>query len=331
MRAAIRKGILGYTVSFSNNQAIPAFEPETKNINDVFVKVNAAAINPVDYKLPRAASGPVYGNDFCGTIEQIGKETSGEFQVGDVVFGIGTGSVAEYAVANSGKIAKAPSTWKYSEYAALPIAYMSSLQCLRKGGIIDKEGSKQDGKSVLVIGASGGCGIAGLQLCQAVGVSRIVAICSGKNSQLVRNMGANEVIDYTKESELASFFAENAGKFDCVLDAATNSGGGEDYWKTSMALLKRDLMKKLIGHYTALNGPATKWVRALSGYQTPNESIIMMNSNTSDLEQVVSLLDRTGARPLLNSMPFDEKGVLEAFKLLKSRRVKGKIVFEMAK
>jgi len=309
---------------------MPAFDPERKNINDVFVKVNAATINPIDYKMPRAVLGPVYGHDFCGTIEKIGKDTAGEFQVGDVVFGIGTGSVAEYAVANSGKIAKASSTWKHSEYAALPIAYMSTLQCLRKGGIIDKEGSNQDGKSVLVIGASGGCGIAGLQLCKAVGVSRIVAICSGKNSQLVRSMGANEVIDYTKESELASFFAENAGKFDCVLDAATHSGGGEDYWDTSVALLKRDENNKLLGHFTALNGPATKWTRALSGYEKPNESIIMMDSNTADLEQVLSLLDRTGARPLMNTMPFDETGVVEAFKLLKSRRVKGKIVFEIA-
>jgi len=73
MRAAIRRGVLGYTVSFSNNQVMPAFDPETKNINDVFVKVNAAAINPIDYKMPRAVLGPVYGHDFCGTIEKLEK------------------------------------------------------------------------------------------------------------------------------------------------------------------------------------------------------------------------------------------------------------------
>lgn len=330
MRAAIRKGILGYTISFSNDFATPAFKPETDSKNDVLVKISAAAINPIDYKMPRAVSGHVLGMDFCGTIEQLGKDASTKFQVGDVVYGIGMGSVADYCIAKSGKIAKAPAGWKPTECAVLPIAYMSALQCLRRGGIIDDEGSKQDGKSVLVIGASGGCGIAGLQLCKAVGVSRVVAICSSRNEQLVRDMGATEMIDYTKGSELESFFEANAGKFDCVYDAATSSGGGEDYWDKSIALLKRDSDTKLLGHFTALNGSGSKWSRFFLGQEKNNESLILMDPNTADLEQVVSLLNRTGARPLTNVIPFDKKGVEEAFKLLKSRRAKGKIVFDIA-
>eukprot|EP00979_Chaetoceros_neogracilis_P003707 scaffold656_cov271-Chaetoceros_neogracile.AAC.17 len=331
MKAAIRKGILGYTISFSDNFATPAFKPETKNKNDVFVKLNAAAINPVDYKMPRAALGPVLGMDFCGIVEKLGEDASTKFQVGDVVYGIGKGSVAEYCVAESDKIAIAPPYLNSAECAVLPIAYMSALQCLRRGGIIDEECSEQDGKTVLVIGASGGCGIAGLQICKAVGVTRVVAICSGKNEQLAKDMGATEVVDYTKGSELELFFKENAGKFDCVYDAATGSGGGEDYWDKSLALLKRDDDdSKLVGHFTALNGSKSKWLRNILGKEKPNESLIMMNANTADLELVVLLLRKNGARPLTNVMPFDEKGVEDAFKLLKSRRAKGKIVFDIA-
>jgi len=89
MKAAIRKGILGYTISFSDNFATPAFKPETKNKNGVFVKLNAAAINPVDYKMPRAALGPVLGMDFCGIVEKLGEDASTKFQVADYLNELG--------------------------------------------------------------------------------------------------------------------------------------------------------------------------------------------------------------------------------------------------
>lgn len=330
MRAAIRKGILGYNFAFSNDFSEPAFSPGGKHANDVLVKVNAAAINPVDYKLPRALLGPIIGLDFCGVVTEVGHNVGGSFKVGDAVFGTTQGSLAEYAIAQSGVIAKVPSDWTPIECAALPVAYQSALQALQRGNIADKEGSSQQGKSVLVIGASGGCGLAGVQLCKALQVSRIAAICSGKNEQLVRDMGATEIVDYTDANQLESFFRENSGKFDFVFDAATNSGGGEDYWDKSISLLKRDESNVIVGKFAALNGPASKWTRSLLGLEKPHESVFFMKSNTNDLEQIVSLLSRTGSRPLTNVMTFDEKGLEEAFQLLKSRRTKGKIVFDIS-
>ena len=324
MKAAIRKGFLGFSMSFSENFTVPKFDA-VKNKNEVKVKVNSAAINPVDYKLPRAALGSVVGMDFCGTVVEVGAEANSKFDVGDIIYGTATGSAAEFTIADAAKVAKAKSDWSLAEYAALGVAYQSALQCLQKGGIVDKEGSKQEGKSVLVIGASGGCGIAGLQLCKAVGVTSVVAICSKKNEELVCKNGATRVIDYQNESELASFFDNNKGKFDCVYDAATNSGGGEDYWEKSVVLLKED-----VGQFTALNGPGAKWMRAFLGKEKEHESIIMMNPNTADLEQIVELLDRTGDRPPTNVMSFDEEGLEKAFTLLKSRRSKGKIVFNIS-
>ena len=330
MKAAIRTGFLGYTFSFVENHTKPAFNPcSQQDKSNVYVKVKSAGINPVDYKLPRMIGGRTIGSDFCGTIEKIGSGIDESlFKVGDDVFGTcSSGSLAECCVANSDNIAKKPTDWTYEECAALPVAYMSALQSLRIGKITcDVEGGNKE-KSVLVIGASGGCGIAGIQLCKAMGVGRIVAICSKKNSDLVKDLGATEVVPYDDENEMSSFFTNNNEQFDCVYDAATNSGGGEDYWTMSKNLLKRDDSEECIGQYVALNGPASKWVRALSGKQKANEAIMMMKSNTQDLQLITTLLNKTGARPVINKMTFSNEGMENGFELLKSRRTKGKIVF----
>lgn len=339
MRAAIRNGFIGSTCALASNHAAPEFLKETTNKDDVYVKVNSSAINPIDYKAPRMMLGSVFGQDFCGIVTEVGSNCRDKFQIGDQVFGNAKGTTAEYTVAAFKKIAKAPSDWKPSDCAALPTAYQSALQCLRRGNIIgvaEDEDSwmKNAGeKSVLVIGASGGCGVAGLQLCRAAGVSRVVAICSKKNESFVKEIGGDnvEVLDYSNQDEFESFFFENTGKFDCVYDAATNSGGGEDYWNKSIDLLKRNENGAVIGVYTALNGSASKWIRqlAIGKQKTKNENLIMMDSNTGDLNLVISLLNRIEARPFTLIMPFTEEGVVEAYNLLKSRRAKGKIVVVM--
>ena len=346
MKAAVRTGIMGYTLTFSTNHSAPSKPLNEKD--SVLVKVHSGSINPIDYKMPRSFLGPVVGLDFCGTVIEVdpAKNCNGgddKFEVGDVVFGIcKQGALAEYTVAKSNEIAKAPKGWKATDCAALPTAYTSALQCLRKGRILpdhyDNGNDKNDNdntdaiiidKSVLIIGASGGCGLAGLQLCVSLGVSRIVAICSDKNRALVREHGATEVVNYANASELESFFADNQGKFDCVYDAATQSGGGEDYWKKSIGLLRRD-EKTIVGEYTALSGSPTKWIRAMCGKQKEHETIIMKESNSSDLETVARLMDRIGAKPLTKVVAFDEEGLKEAFDLLKSRRTRGKIVFDVS-
>jgi NADPH:quinone reductase-like Zn-dependent oxidoreductase len=327
MKAAIRTGFLGYTFTFTQNFAIPSFDPNSsKHKHAVFIKVQSAAINPVDYKLPRFIIGPIIGRDFCGVVEQVGSQVT-SFQVGDQVFGnSSTGSLAEYTIAQDSMIAKTHKDWTEEECAALPVAYQSALQSLQVGNIIPKglEGTSSGEKNVLIIGASGGCGVAGIQLCNAEGVKRIVAICSKKNTEFVQHFGATEVVNYDVPHELNDFFQRNKGQFDCVYDAATGSGGNEDYWNMSIPLLKPK-----VGQFVALNGPAGRWVRALLGWQKKNESIILCRSNTADLEHIINLLNKTGARPIINQYVFSEDGLAEAFKALKSRRAKGKLVFHV--
>ena len=339
MRAALRSGLLGYTSSFVSDYAPPLFDEScTKQSKDVYVKVKAAAINPVDYKLPRALGGDVFGIDFCGTIEKVGSDVDGKYKVGDEVFGTcSSGSLADYCIANSDKIAKVPKddSWDPSECAALPIAYMSALQSLRIGNITPQDTENDDStneqKSVLIIGASGGCGVAGTQLCKAMGVGRIVGICSSRNSDFVKGLGATEIICYDDEKELKAFYESNKGKFDCVYDAATNSGGGEDYWTMSISLLKNtDIASgKQHGEYVALNGSAGKWIRAFTGKQKEHETIMMMKSNSADLDMVISLLSKIKAKPITNIIPFSEEGMENGMKQLKGRRTKGKIVFDL--
>ena len=366
MKAVIRTGLLGTNLSFLQDYPTPSITNTQKN--HVYIKVKAASINPVDYKLPKVIGGKGVGIDFCGTIiekiniidnddddddDEHNKNNTKKIEIGDDVFGTcsllssSSGSLAEYCIADIDKIAKVPkennnnNTWSYLECAALPVAYMSALQSLRIGKITPTETSinssssdDNDGnnsqKAVLVIGASGGCGIAGIQLCKAMGIGRIVGICSDRNIDFVKELGATEVVSYSNDKELQSFFDKNSGTFDCVYDAATNSGGGEDYWSMSQKLLKKgDDEKKIHGEYVALNGPASKWIRAFAGRQKAHESIIMVKSNSSDLELVLSLLNKIKAKPIINVVQFSEKGLEDAFKQLKSRRTKGKIVFEV--
>jgi len=371
MKAAIRKGLLGFSYAISDSHPKPAFHPSTKNADDIYIKISAASINPVDYKLPRAALGKVIGLDFCGTVTAVGdrvaaattddddKDRRPDLKVGDLVFGqSSSGSVAEYAIAAADKTAKvvvhtAPGTtntgggWTPTEYAALSVAYQSALQCLRRSGIITVGGDTVDAntaatarpgtgtdRSVLVVGASGGCGVAGLQLCRAVGgVSRIVAVCSKKNARFVTDMGATEVVDYTDLDELDGFFRDNVGSFDAVYDAANSSGAGEDYWGRCIPLLRENTDVSggyNGGRYVALNGSKMKWIRAIAGWEKPGQSLLLCSPNTADLKLIVSLLDRTGDRPVTNIVPFDEEGLTHAFDGLKSRRTKGKIVFDIS-
>ena len=317
-----------------------SFQPN-KQTKSVLVQVHAASINPVDYKLPLSLAGKSFpGIDFCGTIVQVGSDVS-EFVLGDLVYGASSsGSLAEYTIAPTNTVAKAASSsssssWSVFEYAALPVAYQTVLQALQRGQLVINATStdlatvnhSSSSKSLLIIGASGGCGIAGLQLAKALKISRIVAICSGKNTNLVLELGATEVVDYTQVEQMNQFFKNNKEAFDCVLDAASNSGGGEDYWTMSESLLKPNG----VGKFVALNGPLSKWIRELSCMSDPNSSILLCKSNTKDLESVVQLLDTVNVRPMVEILPFTEDGVKKAFDLLKSRRTRGKIVLDILK
>jgi len=330
MKAAVRTGIMGWTISFKKDHPTPSLTSSTDDLlrpNEVLLRVKSAAINPVDYKLPRMIGGAVVGLDVSGIVEKTGKDVT-TFQEGDHVFGRAingkgapSGSLAEWTVANMEEVAKKPDFLQFDEAAALPTAYLTGINSLRDAGKV-KEGS-----SVLVIGASGGCGLAGVQLAKAMGASRVVGICSGKNFDFVRTHGGiEELVDYTDDAAVRKFVEENGGKFDCIYDTATGSGKGEDYVSTSIPTL----LKKETGQYVHINGKASDWLRKFAGKERERRTLVLTQSKAkSDLELVATLLESSNARPYLNVKDFDEAGVKDAFEQLKARRTKGKIVFNM--
>lgn len=236
---------------------------------------------------------------------------------GDEVYGFAKGSLCQVSVANASEIAKKSSKLSFVEAAALPVAYITSLQSLRDYGKL------QEGGRILVIGASGGCGLACLQIATAMKAGHIVAVCSAKNEDIVRQHGATEVIDYNKH-DISTFFESEGDKFDCVYDACTNSGAGEDYKDKSIALLKTD------GQYVAINGSASMWLRTFTIGHKKNQHLMMMDKSASDLDHISSLADEERIKPVLaKTLPFNQEAVTEGFDLLKSRRTVGKIVFDI--
>ena len=194
----------------------------------------------------------------------------------------------------------------------------------------------------MVIGASGGCGIAAVQLARALGASHVAGICSSRNLEVVLKEGAHEVLDYTTTS-IEERYAKQAdeGKFDIVFDAATCSGAGEDYKSASLRVLRGDGGKSPSrGEYVAINGSLGMWLRLFTGFgQRPHEHLFLTDANTKDLQTLATLTDagweqdgeKRTLRPVIaKELPFDAAAVASGFELLKSRRTVGKIVFSVS-
>jgi NADPH:quinone reductase-like Zn-dependent oxidoreductase len=186
--------------------------------HQVLVKVHAASVNALDWRpftmpslLIRLMSGglskpkdPSVGVDVAGTVESVGREVT-EFQPGDEVFGVAPGSFAEYVANGASKFAHKPANVSFEAAAAIPVAAFTALQGLRDKGQI------QPGQKVLIDGASGGVGIYAVQIAKAFG-AEVTAVCSTRNLDMVRSIGADHVIDYTRED-----FTKNEQRYDLIL------------------------------------------------------------------------------------------------------------------
>jgi NADPH:quinone reductase-like Zn-dependent oxidoreductase len=189
--------------------------------HQLLVRVHASSVNPADWY---GVHGPFFvriigreglrkpkrttvGSDLAGRVEAVGKDVKA-FRPGDEVFGIGLGAWAEYAVAREPRLARKPSNVSFEEAAAVPIAALTALQALRDHGRV------QPGQKVLINGASGGVGTYAVQLAKTFGVE-VTGVCSTRNVELVRSLGADSVVDYTQED-----FTRRSERFDVMLDVA---------------------------------------------------------------------------------------------------------------
>jgi NADPH:quinone reductase-like Zn-dependent oxidoreductase len=187
--------------------------------NEVLVKVHAASVNPLDWHemegtpyIVRLDDGfgkpenPRLGVDFAGTVEAVGKNVT-RFKPGDEVFGGKSGAFAEYVTVRAERaVALKPSNVSFEQAASVPIAAITALQALRDKGRLHA------GQKVLINGASGGVGTFAVQIAKAYG-AEVTGVCSTRNVDLVRSIGADHVIDYTRED-----FTKGAQHYDLILD-----------------------------------------------------------------------------------------------------------------
>ena len=191
--------------------------------DEVLVRVRAAGVNPLDWHsvagwpyIMRLSSGlgtprdPSTGVDFAGTIEAVGKQVT-RFKPGDEVFGGRSGAFAEYVVVREDRaIAHKPSNASFEQAAAIPVAAVTALQALRDHGHV------RAGQKVLINGASGGVGTFAVQIAKSLGAD-VTGVCSTRNVELVRSLGADHVIDYKKQD-----FTTAGERYDLIIDNVGN-------------------------------------------------------------------------------------------------------------
>lgn len=195
-------------------------EKPTPNDDQVLVKIHAASVNALDWHLLTAdiflvrlsmglfrPKNLIRGADIAGQVEAVGKNVT-HFKLGDEVFGdIGHGGFAEYAVASESALVLKPSNLSFEQAAAIPVAALTALQGLRDVGKI------QAGQKVLINGAAGGVGTFAVQIAKAFG-AEVTAVCSTRNLEQARMLGADHVIDYSREN-----FTQSDRRYDLIFAA----------------------------------------------------------------------------------------------------------------
>jgi NADPH:quinone reductase-like Zn-dependent oxidoreductase len=221
--ATLMKAIVHHCYGSPDVLKLADIEKPTPADNEVLVKVRAAAVNPLDWHYMRgkpyimrseaglgAPKNPRLGVDFAGTVEAVGKDVK-RFKPGDEVFGGKYGAFAEYvSVREDRALVLKPANVTFEQAASVPIAAVTALQALRDKGRV------QPGQKVLINGASGGVGTFAVQLAKSFG-AEVTGVCSTRNVDMVRSLGADHVIDYTKED-----FTKSDQRYDLILDNVGN-------------------------------------------------------------------------------------------------------------
>jgi NADPH:quinone reductase-like Zn-dependent oxidoreductase len=259
----------------------------------------------------RAPNNPVIGSDMAGVVEAVGKDVS-RVRPGDEVFGIGKGSYAEYVCAQEDKLAPKPVNLTFEQAAVVAIYGSAALQALRDHGRVEP------GQKVLIIGASGGVGTFAVQIAKAFG-AEVTGVCSTTKVEMVRSIGADHVIDYTRED-----FAEGEERYELILDIGGNS---------SLSRLRRALAPR--GTLVIVGGEGGgRWlggtdrqIRALmlSRFVGQKLGTFISKENHEDLLVLKELIESGKLTPVIDrTYPLAE--VPEAMRYLEEGHARGKVV-----
>ncbi len=296
--------------------------------HQILVKVHAASINPLEWHYMRGTpyvmrfgvglgkpTDPRLGVDFAGTVEAVGSSVK-RFRAGDEVFGGKNGALAEYVVIQEDRaVVPKPANVSFEQAAAVPVAAVTALQALRD------EGRLQAGQKVLINGASGGVGTFAVQIAKSLG-AEVTAVCSTKNVELVRSLGADHVVDYTRED-----FTTGDQVYDVVLDAVGNH-----------PLLSYRRILKPHGIFVIVGGPSDNpWLGPLS---VPLKALVLspfvsqkMNFMMAEIdkERLATLEDlmQSGKLVPVIDRTYKLAEISQAIRYLEAGHARGKVVISM--
>jgi len=296
----------------------------------VLVRVHASSVNPVDL-FPLSGAGrlmrsinrkprrDVLGTDFAGTVESVGKDVT-RFRPGDGVFGGEHGSFAEYvSVSETGGIARKPANITFEQAGTVAVAALTALQAVRD------HGQAKPGHKVLINGASGGVGTFAVQIAWSCGAD-VTAVCSPRNVDAARSIGAHRVIDYTRAD-----FTKSAERYDVILDIA----GSHDFAECRRVLLPTGIFvlvgaaaiqhvspMKALGHFAGTR------LRSMRGSQ--KAAFFITKLNQQDLDAMADLMASGKVTPVIERRyRLDEVG--EALRYFREGHAQGKITIDVTR
>jgi NADPH:quinone reductase-like Zn-dependent oxidoreductase len=302
-------------------------EKPTAGDDQVLVKVRAASVNPLDWHFMRGTPYFVrimtglrrpkvtrLGVDVAGQVEAVGRNVT-QFKPSDEVFGTCRGAFAEYACTSESALVMKPNNVTLEQAASVPIAAFTALQGLRDKGQI------QPGQRVLINGAAGGVGTFAVQIAKSFG-AYVTGVCSTRNVDMVRSIGADRVIDYTQED-----FTNSGQRYDLIFDSVGNH---------SLLACKRVLNPK--GTYIAVGGPSSRWMigplasaitaPVLSRFVDRKFVTFLAKGSKEDLIVMHELMEAGKVTPVIDKR-YRLSEVPEAIRYMEEGHARGKVVITL--
>ncbi len=324
----VMKAIVQDTYGSSDVLRLREIPPPDIGDDDVLVRVLAAGVDRATWHLMtgrpylvrvvgfglRAPKVPVPGSHVAGRVESVGKNVT-RFATGDEVYGTATGAFAEYASARPDKLAPKPANLTFEQAAVVPHSGFAALQALRDHGKV------QPGQKVLIIGAAGAVGSFAVQLAKAFG-AEVTGVCNGSEVDLVRSLGADHVIDYTRDD-----FADGNGAHDLIID----TGGNSSLSRLRSALAAQGTLVIVGGEGGGQwFGGVDRQLRAhlLSPFVSHKLGTFVAKENAQDLLVLNELIESGKVAPVIGrTYPLSEAA--DAFRQLEAGHSRGRIVITL--
>ena len=295
--------------------------------NEVLIKVCAASVNPIDWHLIRGmpymlriAAGlrkpkmTRLGSDVAGEVEAVGRTVT-QFNPGDPVFGLCRGTLAEYVCVSESALVRKPDNLTFEQAASVPLASLTALQAF------GDEEEIQPWQKVLINGAAGGVGTFAVQIAKSFG-AHVTGVCSTRNVEMVRSIGADQVIDYTQKD-----FTQGWQHYDLILDCVGNH---------SLSACRRVLGRT--GTYVMIGGPTGQWMIRLLGrvikalvlswFVQQKLTMMITKASKENLIMMCELMETRKVRPVIDRR-YTLSEVPEAIRYLEEGHARGKVVINL--